>query len=122
MNQKSKEVYGMDLEKDRPREWTGVSNFDATEIIYEKKYFDSGGVARISINRPEKMNALTGVGFGEICDALSEASHDHTVGRRHSVLAAMSSGRAWEGSAVSGSTPSPSTVPYGCAGSRSSPR
>lgn len=70
----------MDLAKERPSEWTKVPDFDATEIIYEKKYFDSGGVARISINRPEKMNALTGVGFGEICDALSEASHDHTVG------------------------------------------
>ena len=53
----------MDLAKERPREWIGVPGFNATEIIYEKKYFDSGGVARISINRPEKMNALTGVGF-----------------------------------------------------------
>jgi dihydroxynaphthoic acid synthetase len=70
----------MDLAKERPSEWTKVPDFDATEIIYEKKYFDSGGVARISINRPDKMNALTGTGFGEICDALSEASHDHTVG------------------------------------------
>jgi len=70
----------MDLAKERPREWTKVPNFEATEIIYEKKYFDTGGVARISINRPEKLNALTGVGFGEICDALSEASHDRTIG------------------------------------------
>jgi dihydroxynaphthoic acid synthetase len=70
----------MDLAKERPREWTKVPGFEAKEIIYEKKYFKNGGVARISINRPETLNAITDVGFKEICDALSEAGHDHSMG------------------------------------------
>jgi len=66
--------------QDRPTEWTKVPGLEFEEIIYEKKYFDDGGVARITINRPERMNAITNVGMGEICDALSDASHDKTVG------------------------------------------
>ena len=64
----------------RPAEWTRVPGLEFEEIIYEKKYFDDGGVARITINRPERMNAITNVGMGEICDALSDASHDKTIG------------------------------------------
>ena len=70
----------MDLAKERPGEWTKDPLFKTTEIIYEKKYHDSGGVARISINRPEKLNALTDAGMREICDALSDASHDKSLG------------------------------------------
>ena len=37
----------------------GLDNFD--EIIYEKKIHEElgGGIARISLNKPEKMNTLT---------------------------------------------------------------
>lgn len=45
------------------------------EIIYEKK----DAVARITLNRPEKMNAITGVMFKEILHALDEAEQDEQV-------------------------------------------
>ena len=52
-------------------EWTKVAKFeDRKEIIYEKKYYNGRGVARISINRPQRLNALTSVGMQEIIDAL----------------------------------------------------
>ena len=69
----------MDLARERPREWTKVPDFEATEIIYEKRYFDTGGVARITINRPEKMNSLTNVGFGDLSmddDGIAEVTTD----------------------------------------------
>ena len=42
-------------------QWEKVPEFDFTDIIYEKKYNEEigGGVARITINRPEKYNAFT---------------------------------------------------------------
>lgn len=63
-----------------PREWKKVEGFNFGEIIYEKKYFDNGGVARITINRPEKLNALTNFGFNEIVEALDDANIDDSVG------------------------------------------
>lgn len=42
---------------------------DFSDIIYEK----SGGVARITINRPEKLNAATQTTMSEILQALSDA-------------------------------------------------
>lgn len=47
-----------------------------TEILYEKKY----GVARITINRPDKYNACTPVTVFEITQALTDAWVDKTVG------------------------------------------
>ena len=46
------------------------------EIIYEKK----DGVARITINRPEKLNATTQLTCHEIVQALSDAWVDNSVG------------------------------------------
>lgn len=64
-----------------PEIWTAVQEFEPQEIIYEKKYFkDLGGVARITINRPDKMNSVTQTGINEIAGALDDASNDKTIG------------------------------------------
>lgn len=51
------------------------------DVLYEKKYrLDKGGaVAKISSNRPEKMNALTNVGFNEMTWCVRDASADPEV-------------------------------------------
>ncbi len=49
---------------------------DFREIIYDK----TDGVARITINRPEKLNAATSVTMNEILQALSDAWVDRSVG------------------------------------------
>ncbi len=64
--------------------WTSlerVTGFDFKDVIYERKYSDrGGGVARITINRPDRLNAFTDRTIGEIATALDDASHDRTVG------------------------------------------
>ncbi|MHC1566348.1 MAG: enoyl-CoA hydratase-related protein [Candidatus Syntropharchaeia archaeon] len=47
-----------------------------TDILYEKK----DGVAKITINRPEKMNALRFKTWSELYTAITDASSDNTVG------------------------------------------
>ena len=46
------------------------------EIIYET----AGGIAKISINRPERRNAFTPLTVTELYDAFSEARDDASVG------------------------------------------
>ncbi|MCG8548504.1 MAG: enoyl-CoA hydratase-related protein [Alphaproteobacteria bacterium] len=46
------------------------------DILYEV----SDGVARITINRPEKLNAIRGISIDEICDAIRTAMADSDVG------------------------------------------
>lgn len=46
------------------------------DIVYEV----AGGIARITINRPEKLNALRGITIDEICDAIRTAGVDPEVG------------------------------------------
>jgi naphthoate synthase/2-ketocyclohexanecarboxyl-CoA hydrolase len=55
---------------------------DFSEIIYEKKFHEEleGGVARISVNRPEKYNALTNVTVDEMFRAFYDANHDPMIG------------------------------------------
>jgi len=61
--------------------WETVPGFDFKEVMYEKKYRDrGGGVARVCSNRPQRMNALTNVGFGEIVVALRDAEADKSIG------------------------------------------
>ncbi len=61
--------------------WDKVKSKDFTDIIYEKKFREEGGgVARITINRPHKLNAFTRHTMDEMIEALDEASHDETVG------------------------------------------
>lgn len=49
---------------------------DFTEIIYEKR----DGVARVTINRPEKLNAATTTTMTEMVQALSDAWVDSSIG------------------------------------------
>lgn len=61
--------------------WAKASGFDFTDIIYEKKrYAAGGGVARITINRPDRLNAFTAHTMEEIATALDDASHDPGTG------------------------------------------
>ena len=61
--------------------WKTVGGFDFTDIIYEKKFLDSGGgVGRITINRPEVLNAFTDVSMEEMRVALSDANLDPAIG------------------------------------------
>jgi naphthoate synthase/2-ketocyclohexanecarboxyl-CoA hydrolase len=62
-------------------EWVKVPECDFKDIIYEKKHLDSGGgVARITINRPEKLNAFTNRTVTEMGTAFDDASHDPSIG------------------------------------------
>lgn len=49
---------------------------DFTDIIYEKQ----DGIATITINRPEVMNAFRGETVREMVDAFRDAAHDRSVG------------------------------------------
>lgn len=61
--------------------WETVPGFEFKELAYEKKYRDvGGGVARICSNRPQRMNALTNVGWMEISVALQDAEADKDIG------------------------------------------
>jgi len=62
--------------------WQRVEGYEFTDIIYEKKYHQQleGGIAKITINRPEKYNAFTDHTQNEMFDAFYDASHDATVG------------------------------------------
>lgn len=61
--------------------WERSSQFDFSDIIYEKKHHSAGGgVARITINRPDRLNAFTNHTVGEIAIALDDASHDPKIG------------------------------------------
>lgn len=53
---------------------TNMSNY--TDILYEAK----AGVARITINRPEKYNAFRGKTCDELIDALHRAGWDRSIG------------------------------------------
>ena len=55
---------------------------DFAEIIYEKHVHEEtgGGVARVSINRPERYNAVTNTTVDEMFRAFYDANHDPAVG------------------------------------------
>ncbi len=62
-------------------QWQKVAEFNFTDIIYEKKRLDAGGgVARVTINRPDRLNAFTGHTVTEIATALDDASHETATG------------------------------------------
>ena len=64
-------------------DWQRVEGegLDFTEIIYEKHAHDElgGKVARVSINRPQKRNAVTNVTVDEMFRAFYDANHDPLV-------------------------------------------
>lgn len=62
-------------------DWKQVEGFTFTDIIYEKRYrTQGGGVARLLMNRPQRMNAMTGNGWQELVDATRDANRDNTIG------------------------------------------
>ena len=65
-------------------DWEQVQEpgLDFAEIIYEKQFHSElgGGVARVSINRPEQYNAVTNVTVDEMFRAFYDANHDPSVG------------------------------------------
>ena len=64
--------------------WTKVEGdgFEFAEILYEKNTHAElhGGVARISLNKPEKYNVMTLDTVEEMFRAFYDANHDPTVG------------------------------------------
>lgn len=61
-------------------EGDGLDNFE--EIIYEKKVHKElgGGIARVSLNKPEKMNTMTLGTVDEMFRAFYDANHDPAIG------------------------------------------
>jgi naphthoate synthase/2-ketocyclohexanecarboxyl-CoA hydrolase len=61
---------------------TGDGLDDFKEIVYEKRHHRTlgGGVARVSLNKPEKMNAMTLATVDEMFRAFYDASHDSSIG------------------------------------------
>ncbi len=61
-------------------EWEQDPEIELKELMYQTKYRDSGGaVCRILFNRPEKMNAMTAVGWQELIDCMTHANQDKDV-------------------------------------------
>jgi naphthoate synthase/2-ketocyclohexanecarboxyl-CoA hydrolase len=64
--------------------WERVSGdgLDFDEIVYEKKRFEDlgGGVARITINKPDKYNVMTLRTVDEMFRAFYDANHDTSLG------------------------------------------
>jgi len=56
--------------------WEKVPDFEHTDILYEKR----PGVARITINRPEALNAFTTHTTKELAEALEDACYDDRIG------------------------------------------
>lgn len=62
-------------------DWERVERAGSEHVIYEKRARERGGaVARITLNRPERMNALNGPMFEGILKDLLLADADPTVG------------------------------------------
>jgi naphthoate synthase/2-ketocyclohexanecarboxyl-CoA hydrolase len=61
---------------------TGEGMDGFKEIVYEKRHHRplGGGVARISLNKPEKMNVLTLATVEEMFRAFYDANHDTSIG------------------------------------------
>jgi 1,4-dihydroxy-2-naphthoyl-CoA synthase len=62
-------------------EWQAVEGFEYEHLVYEKRYrVRGGGVARISFNRPERMNALNGEMCKGAVGGLRDANVDPSIG------------------------------------------
>lgn len=64
------------------KEWAKVPGFEFKETIYEKKYFDMGGVVRITMARtnPKGLNTISLQGQSEMVTALRNARLDNSIG------------------------------------------
>jgi naphthoate synthase/2-ketocyclohexanecarboxyl-CoA hydrolase len=58
------------------------SGLEFDEIIYEKKFQEElgAGVARVSVNRPKRYNAMTNKTADEMFRAFYDANHDRSIG------------------------------------------
>ena len=66
-----------------PKEWTKPPGFEKfQDIIYEKKYFFNGGVARLNFCYEVKPGfpAWRHETFNEFAECLADASHDESIG------------------------------------------
>ncbi len=65
-------------------DWKTVEGegFDFAEILYEKKWHSEleGGVARVSLNKPDKFNTMTLETVEEMFRAFYDANHDASIG------------------------------------------
>lgn len=62
------------------REWKKVEGYDFEDLIYEKKYLEAGGVARMAINRPERLNAFTGQTIRHMWECVFDTNLDPSIG------------------------------------------
>lgn len=61
-------------------EWKQVENYDYDDVIYEKKYTDLGGIARMTINRPKTLNAFTGDTMRHLWECVYDINLDPSIG------------------------------------------
>jgi len=61
-------------------EWKQVENYDYDDVIYEKKYTDLGGIARMTINRPKTLNAFTGDTMRHLWECVYDINADPSIG------------------------------------------
>lgn len=65
------------------REWQRETALKLSpDTVYEKKYFDQGGVARITMSRtnPKGLNLITPVGIRELIYCMRDARNDASIG------------------------------------------
>ena len=61
-------------------EWRKVEGYDFDDLIYEKKYLKTGGVARMTINRPAKLNSFTGATIRHMWECIFDINSDPSIG------------------------------------------
>lgn len=64
------------------KEWEKVPGFEFEETIYEKKYIEMGGIARITMayTNPKGLTMITLKGMSEMIAALRDARIDESIG------------------------------------------
>jgi dihydroxynaphthoic acid synthetase len=62
------------------KEWQTVQGYEYDDLIYEKKYLTTGGVARITINRPKALNSFTGATVRHIWECIYDINADPSIG------------------------------------------
>ena len=62
------------------REWEKVEGYDYDDLIYEKKYLEVGGVARMTIDRQKQLNAFTGATIRHLWECIFDINADPSIG------------------------------------------
>ena len=60
--------------------WRKVEGYAFDDLIYEKKYLKTGGVARMTINRPDKLNSFTGATIRHMWECVFDINKDPSIG------------------------------------------